>query len=430
LTENYRLPENAEASIVGCVLLCPDTKPAVGKLVSEGDFSSPAYGAMFSAAMELDEPDSTAFHDAVKRRGYSLPDGFFAGLGDVAVSRHNVELYARLLREDSQKRQLKELSRQIRELTDEETEVAEIITTAASCLQKIERGSITGDIAAPDDSFRAFWEHRKRVESGVGAVPTGFTPLDTILGGGMLRSGLYILAARPGMGKTTAALQFADSIAANVGPVLFVSLEMSLEQIEGKRIARVSGIPSDEILLGNGKNLDYRKIRSAAEELKNLPLHISRRPAATVAQIRRMAKGIPDLQCLVVDYLGKIAPGNPRASRYEATTAISGDLKTLAVELGVPVLCLAQLNRENTGRNDKRPQLSDLRDSGAIEQDADGVIMLHREDYYDADETPLKPWESVALELIVRKNRHGRSFGVCSAGFFPATGKIIRGVAR
>ena len=120
MTENYRLPENAEASIVGCVLLCPDTKPAVAKLVSEGDFSSPAYGAMFLAAMELDEPDSTAFHDAVKRRGYSLPDGFFAGLGDVAVSRHNVELYARLLREDSQKRQLKELSRQIRELTDEE----------------------------------------------------------------------------------------------------------------------------------------------------------------------------------------------------------------------------------------------------------------------------------------------------------------------
>ena len=114
MTENYRLPENAEASIVGCVLLCPDTKPAVGKLVSEGDFSSPAYGAMFSAAMELDELDSTAFHDAVKRRGYSLPDGFFAGLGDVAVSRHNVELYARLLREDSQRRQLKELSRQIR----------------------------------------------------------------------------------------------------------------------------------------------------------------------------------------------------------------------------------------------------------------------------------------------------------------------------
>ena len=364
----------------------------------------------------------------MKRRGYTLPDGFFAGLGDIAVSRSNVELYAKLLREDSQKRQLKELGQQIRELAGEGTEAAEIITTAASCLQKIERGSITSDIATPDDSFHAFWEHRKRVESGEGAVPTGFAPLDAILGGGMLRSGFYILAARPGMGKTTAALQFADSIAANAGPVLFVSLEMSLEQIEGKRIARMSGIPSNEILLGNGKNLDYRKIRSAAEELKKIPLYISRRPTATVAQIRRMAKQIEGLQCLVVDYLGKIAPSSSKVSRYEQVTAISHDLKTLAVELGVPVLCLAQLNRENTGRNDKRPQLSDLRDSGAIEQDADGVIMLHREDYYDADETPLKPWESVVLELIIRKNRHGRSFGICSAGFFPATGKIIRGV--
>ena len=100
-------------------------------------------------------------------------------------------------------------------------------------------------------------------------------------------------------------------------------------------------------------------------------------------------------------------------------------MKTLAVELGVPLLALAQLNRENTARSDKRPQLSDLRDSGAIEQDADGVIMLHRSDYYDTDENPLEAWESVELEILVRKNRHGR-IGRCSAGFFPATGKIIR----
>lgn len=427
MTENYRLPENAEASIVGCLLLCPDTKPVIARLVSEGDFFSPVYGAMFSAAMELEEPDSVAFRAAVKQRGYTLPDGFFAALGDIAVSRNNVELYARLLREDSQKRQLRELGQQLQESMEE---AAEMISSAASRLQEIERGSITGDIAAPDDLFRAFWDHRKMVESGVGAVPTGFAPLDAILGGGMLRSGLYILAARPGMGKTTVALQFADSIAANVGPVLFVSLEMSLEQIEGKRIARMSGIPSDEILLGNGKNLDYRKVRSAAEELKKLPLHISRRSTATVAQIRRMARQIEGLQCVVVDYLGKVTPTSSKASRYEAVTAISHDLKTLAVELGVPVLALAQLNRENAGRNDKRPQLSDLRDSGAIEQDADGVIMLHREDYYAADEAPLNTWESVAMELIVRKNRHGRSFGICSAGFFPATGKIIREVSR
>lgn len=422
MTETYRLPENAEGSTVGCLLLCPEVKPAVAKLISETDFSSPFYGALFSAAMELETPDSVAFHEAVKKRGYTLPDGFFAALGDIAVSRYNVELYAQLLREDSQKRQLRELGQQLQESADG---AAEIIVAASARLREIERGSITADIAAPDDSFRAFWEHRKRVEMGSGAVPTGFAPLDTILGGGMLRSGLYILAARPGMGKSTAGLQFADSIAACVGPALFVSLEMSLEQIEGKRIARRSGIPSDEILLGDGKNLDYHKVRTAAEELRNLPLHISRRPAATVAQIRRMAMQVEGLQCVVVDYLGKIAPVNGRASRYEAVTQISGDLKTLAVELGVPVLCLAQLNRENTSRADKRPQLSDLRDSGAVEQDADGVIMLHRADYYAMNETPMKPWESVELEIIVRKNRHGR-IGSCSAGFFPATGRIIR----
>ena len=425
MTEPYHLPENAEAAIVGCLLLCPDTKPAVSRLVSEGDFASSYYGAMFSAALELEEPDSVAFREAVKERGIALPDGFFAALGDIAVSRSNVELYCRLLREDAQKRQLKELSRQIQQLTDDGTEAVEIITCVASRLQGIERSSITGDVADPADCVRAFLDHRKRVESGSGTVPTGFVPLDAILGGGMLRSGLYIIAARPGMGKTTAALQFADSIAENVGPVLFVSLEMSPEQLEGKRIARISGIPSNEVLLGDEKSLDYRKVLDAAKKLRRLPLHISRCPAATVAQIRRMAKSIPGLQCLVVDYLGKITPSNPRASRYEATTAISGDLKALAVELEVPLLCLAQLNRVSTGRNDKRPQLSDLRDSGAIEQDADGVIMLHRADYYEMNETPLEPWESVELEMIVRKNRHGR-IGSCSAGFFPATGKVVR----
>lgn len=145
----------------------------------------------------------------------------------------------------------------------------------------------------------------------------------------------------------------------------------------------------------------------------------------TVAQIRHMAKTIPGVQCVVVDYLGKVTPADKRASRYESVTDISGALKTLAVELGVTVLALAQLNRENTGRADKRPQLSDLRDSGAIEQDADGVIMLHREDYYEMAEASMAANESVELEIIVRKNRHGR-IGNCRAGFFPAIGKIVK----
>lgn len=423
---DYHLPENAEASIIGCLLLCPDTKPAVSRLVAEGDFSPGLNAALFSAALELEEPDSAAFHDAVKRRGYILPDGFFRELGDIAISRSNVELYCTLLRDKAQRRKLSALADEMRASVADGQEAAEIISGAVSRLAEIEERTLTADVASPADIWESYFAHRERVLEGKGAVPTGFQPLDRILGGGMLRSGLYVLAARPGMGKTTFALQIADSIAASTGPVLFVSLEMATEQIQGKRIARLTGIPSDRILLGDENDLDYDRIVAASNVLLKLPVSVNRRPSATVAQIRRMAKSIPNVQCVVVDYLGKIASTDKRASRYESVTEISGALKTLAVDLSVPVLALAQLNRENTGRADKRPQLSDLRDSGAIEQDADGVIMLHRADYYKiGDESPMKAGESVELEIIVRKNRHGR-IGKCSAGFFPATGKIVK----
>lgn len=422
---DYRLPENAEASLLGCVLLCPDVKPQVAKLITEDDFSSPVYAAMFASAMEMEEPDAVVFREGVKRRGYELPEGFFNALGDIAFSRWNVELYAELLHEDARKRKLLDLATKIQESVVGQDEAADIIADATTRLREIEVGGTTSEVATPDEAAKAFFEHRRLVESGKGAVPTGFEPLDGILGGGMLRSGLYVLAARPGMGKTTFGIQIADSIANAGGNVLFVSLEMAVEQIEAKRIARLTGLSSNAILLGDGNSLDYKTVLNATKELRKLPVYISRRPSATVAQIRRMAKQVPEVQCVVVDYLGKIAPSDPRSSRYEAVTAISGDLKTLAVELGVPVLALAQLNRENTGRTDKRPQLSDLRDSGAVEQDADGVIMLHRSDYYETSDQPLQPWEAVDLEIIVRKNRHGQ-IGNCLAGFFPATGLIVK----
>lgn len=423
MTDTYHLPENAEGAIIGCLLLYPDTKAAVSKLVTAEDFSSPAFAAMFNAALELDEPDSVKFAELVRQQGVTLPDGFFQGLCDIAVNRGNAELYAKLLRDEAMRRRLSELAQQVQGAVAERQPSAEIITAASDRLGEIERGTISGDLASPKAAARAFWEHRKLVESGDGAVSTGYAPLDRILGGGMLRSGLYILAARPGMGKTTFALQIADHIAQQ-GRVLFVSLEMSLEQLQGKRLARETGIPSNKILLSDGRELDYGKIKTAERTLLALPVSVSTRPSVTVAQVRQMAKRLDGLRAVVVDYLGKLSPTDRRASRYEAITAISGDLKALAVELGVPVLALAQLNRENMARTDKRPQLSDLRDSGAVEQDADGVVMLHRSDYYEMSDTPLESWQCVELEIIIRKNRHG-GIGACKAAFFPATGRIM-----
>lgn len=433
--ENYRLPENAEASIIGCILLCPDVKPKVANLINEGDFASDVYAAMFAAAMEMEEPDSTVFRELVRKRGFVLPDGFFLALTEIAVNRYNVELYAKLLREDSQRRKLKALFKDLHERMELDegphTEnPVDVISEAMDKLKEIERGSITADIADAKAARDAFWEHRGIVDSGKGGIKTGLEPLDKIFTGGIVRSGLYILAARPGMGKTTVAIQFADSIAANYGPVLFVSLEMSLAQLQSKRISRISGIPSDHVLLGKLSRQELSQVTDAERRLSKIPMFISAVPTATIGQIRRMAKQVENLQCVVIDYLGKISPNNERASRYEQTSQISSGLKSLAVELNVPLLALAQLNRENTKKTDKRPQLSDLRDSGSIEQDADGAIMLHWEDYYSADGKEMKPWEKVDMEFIVRKNRHGRSFATCKAGFFPATGRILEVMDR
>lgn len=434
-SENYRLPENAEASIIGCMLLCPDTKQKVANLINEGDFASEAYAAMFAAAMEMEEPDSAVFHELVRKRGFALPDGFFLALTDIAVNRYNVELYAKLLREDSQRRKLRATFKDIHERMelDEGTHTenpVDLISEAMDKLKEIERGTITANIADAKAQRDAFWEHRKMVDSGKGSVKTGFGPLDKVMRGGMVRSGFYILAARPGMGKTTVAIQFADYIAENYGPVLFVSLEMSLAQLQSKRISRVSGIPSDQVLLGELNEKELAQVNEAERKLSKIPMLISAVPKATIGSIRRMAKQVENLQCVFVDYLGKVSPDNMKASRYEQTSQISNDLKVLAVELDVPVLALAQLNRENTKKADRRPQLSDLRDSGSIEQDADGAIMLHWEDYYSADEKEMKPWEKVDMEFIIRKNRHGRSFATCKAGFFPATGRILEVMER
>ena len=141
-----------------------------------------------------------------------------------------------------------------------------------------------------------------------------------------------------------------------------------------------------------------------------------------MTDIGHMARKVKGLRCIVVDYLGQITPDTRKQGRYEYMTEISGDLKTLARKYKVPVLALAQLNRANTERSDKRPQLSDLRDTGAIEQDADGVIFLHREDYYQ-EKADRDPWEPSELDIIVEKNRHGRT-GTCKAAFYMATGRI------
>lgn len=420
---DFRLPNNAEGSLVGCLLLHPETRETISGLITEGDFSSSFYAALFTVAATADDLDSVVLREEMKKRGFSIPDSFFRELCDIVIIPANAELYATLLRESAMQRNLLGLSEKIREAVEGETAPRDIIAAAESTLHGIEGKEITRELADPAAALTAFFDHRARVDSGEGAVATGLAPLDKLLCGGFLRSGVYIIAARPGMGKTTLALSVADSMAAS-GGILFVSLEMSTEQLQGKRISRVSGIPSDRILLQKiDDEAEYSKMVRAAEQLQSLPLFINRKPAATVADVSHMARRVPDLRAIFIDYFGLLTPSGRFASRYEAMTSVSRDLKQLAISANVPVVVLAQLNRELSNRQDKRPQLSDLRDTGAIEQDADGVLMLHRPDYYEAAEQPVSPHEAVQMEIILRKNRHGK-VGTCKVAAFFNTGRI------
>ncbi len=198
-------------------------------------------------------------------------------------------------------------------------------------------------------------------------------------------------------------------------------MEMGENQLTAKRVARETGIPSNRLLLGRGiSEAESEKICAATAKLSGSGLSVNRRMGATVPEIGVMARSVPNLSAVVVDYLGLIQHKGA-ASRYEVITEISGALKRLAISLNVPVIALAQLNRAAETRQDKKPCLADLRDSGAIEQDADAVLLLYRQDYYEKPEQPPKSWTSTLIECEVAKNRHAATGKVFFNGYLPVS---------
>ncbi len=277
-------------------------------------------------------------------------------------------------------------------------------------------------------------------EGGLSGLATGLADLDTRMGG-LQPSDLIILAGRPGMGKTALATNIAYNIAKafkqgdvrpdgshetiNGGVVGFFSLEMSAEQLATRIIAERTGIPSNKIRRGAIDESDFEKIRDVTVELQHLPFHVDETGGLTIAQLAARARRLKrqvGLDLLVVDYLQLLQGSSHRASegRVHEITEITTNLKALAKELGIPILALSQLSRQVEGREDKRPQLSDLRESGSIEQDADVVLFVFREEYYhqmrkptEANKDKFAEWmvegERVEgkAEVIIGKQRHG-----------------------
>ena len=394
-----------ESYLAGAILIdAASVLPVIQGLVKPDDFQIEAYRTVFTAAASLaadGEPvDPVSIQARARKQGVDLSNQLLTELMEVVPTCTNAADYAHRVAEDARVRQIKELATRIQE--DSVSDADELLATLQREAEDIRGSSYRRGLLSPADTLHRF--NDLVVEAGEGRdnfVPSGFPRLDEILGGGFIRSGLYILGARPAMGKSTFAVNLADNIGGNV---LLVSLEMSPEQLTAKRVARLTGIPAGKLLRGAVTDEDWQKIAVANSALSEQGVFINSRYGLTVQQIQLLAQSVPELRAVIIDYLGLIQPATRGGNTYENISAISRELKLLAISLNVPVICLCQLSRSVESREDKRPRLSDLRDSGAIEQDADAVLFLWRD---GRNETPPTDGNPLLAQLDVAKNRHG-----------------------
>lgn len=398
---------NNEAYLAGAVLIDgANVLPAVRGILPAGAFQLEAYRAIYEAGLSLldngESVDPVSIRAQAKRQGVELSVELLKEVMDVTPTAAYCVEYAHRVAEDARTRAVKELAARIQ--GDNVSTADELLAALQREADAIRGSSFQRGLLSPCDSLRRFMDFVVNAgERKDNFISSGFPKLDSILGGGFIRGGLYILGARPAVGKSTFAVNLADGITGNA---LFVSLEMTTEQIIAKRIARRIGVSSSRLLSGQLSDQAWQKVAVATSAISQSGLYMNDRYDLTVAQIGLLAQAVPELRAVIVDYLGLVLPATRSASTYENVSQISRELKRLALSLNVPVICLCQLSRKVEERQNKRPMLSDLRDSGAIEQDADGVLFLYRDDYYSG---PPADGQPSRVELSVAKNRHGQT---------------------
>ena len=430
MTEPVGYNLDAELAVLGSILIDPRVFPEVREALRVEDFASTLNQEIYRAAAALDSAgktiDPVTILEACRKAGALQGNEgtqYLMQLMEITPTAANVSAYIKLTREASMRRQLQEIARNIETESISHTSPREIIASAQKALQGIESNERNQETISFSDALTDFLVLQDEIQTGVCLfIKTEYKYIDRVLGGGLLNSGFYLLAGRPGMGKTTLGLNIVRKVAKRGLPVLFVSLEMSKEQITQKLLALETGLSTQE-LVGKMDAQAVDRVTEAATQIHGLPLTLNRKPGATVSDIANMARAVKGLAMICVDYVGLIEPDNKQVKRYEGVSQVSRDLKRLALRLNIPILGLAQLNREVTGRTDKRPVISDLRDSGGLEQDADGIILLHRPDYYDPEykHDPVTP---VILEATIAKNRHGPT-GKVTLDYYLTNGRIL-----
>lgn len=416
----------AEASVISAVLLQPDAwERMVEILPSEDLFYQPAHREFYRALRTLrdaGEPfgavqvvEALRRESAMERAG---GPGYLAQLTDYVVTAANIEADARIVRDKYQLRRLNGIGRDIVALTETGRPVIEVQEEAERLVYAAGEGvQVDGTIQHLRVGMH---ETLVRLEKNEPDVLTGFADYDR-MSSGFARGDLVILAARPSMGKTSLAIQVAINVAVREKkPVPLFSLEMSQEAIARRALFTEARVNIAEFRRRPGENLDEAaRLHQALATLNQTPLftHCTARTAREMrAQCRRLVSEHGPLAMIAIDYLGKMRGSGQAEKRVHELGEITGDLKALAMEFAVPVLLLSQLSRAVEARPDKRPMMSDLRDSGEIEQDADTVLLLYRPEYYFGPVMKMgegKNRESVSVEgkaeLIVAKQRNGET---------------------
>jgi replicative DNA helicase len=410
-------PHSAEAeeSVLGAVLLSADAANIALEKLHPEDFYIPAHQSIFEAITSLfdgNQPiDAVTVSEALRRIDALDRSGgpaYLAQLLDTVPTASNIEHYAGIVEEHALRRRLQRVGGDVTQLaTRMDDDIANVLDRAEQSVFAVSERRV-GDGLAPIDPLlgpaieRA--EELNRRGSEITGLPTGFRDLDRKLAG-LHASNLLIVAGRPGMGKSALALNIAQNAAVNDMPVAIFTLEMSREEVVARMLCASGRIDSQRLRSGQLGESDFTKLSNAASILYKKPIYVDDSPGLTVTEIRakcRRMKRRPGLSLVVVDYL-QLMQGSGQENRQQEIAAISRSLKNLARELDVPIMALSQLNRSMEQREDKRPRLSDLRESGSLEQDADVVMFIYRHEYYhpEAQET-----RGIA-EVAIAKHRQG-----------------------
>jgi replicative DNA helicase len=416
----------AEESVLGAVLLSADAANiALEKLHAE-DFYRPAHQQIFEAIQGLfdaNEPIDAVTVSEILRRDGSLERmggvDFLTRLLDRVPTASNIEYYAGIVEEHALRRRLMQVGGTIGSLATELKEpIADVLDRSEQEVFLVSERRIGGGLAPIDPLLGPAIEKAEelqRLGSEITGIPTGYRDLDRKLAG-LHATNLIIIAARPSMGKSALALNIAQNVALKDLPVAIFSLEMSREEVVSRMLCSAGRIDLQRLNTGRLTEADFTKLSNAASQLYKKPIYVDDSPGLTVTEIRAKARRLrrrPGLGLVVVDYL-QLMHGSGGENRQQEIALISRSLKNLARELEVPVIALSQLNRALEQREDKRPRLGDLRESGALEQDADVVMFIYRDEYYNPDKVESKG----VAEIVIAKHRQG-AVGKVQMTFLP-----------